>query len=53
MNCGECGRKMIVISANDGVLVYCPDCHPDLDKAFGLGKRLHDVICIWIKKEQK
>ena len=40
MNCGECGKKMIVISGNDGVVIYCPNCHPDLDKAFSAGKKL-------------
>jgi hypothetical protein len=49
MNCGECGRKMIVINGNDGVIIYCPVCHPDLDKAFSLGKRLPEFL----KREKK
>lgn len=39
MNCGDCGRKMIVISCNYGIIVYCPNCCPDGDKIFMKGKK--------------
>lgn len=40
MNCGKCGRKLIVITSDDGVIIYCQNCHPDIDKAWMLGKKL-------------
>jgi len=34
MNCGDCGTKLIVISSNHGIVVFCPKCVPDVEKAF-------------------
>lgn len=34
MNCGRCDTKLIIISGEQGVVVYCPKCCPDVEKAF-------------------
>ena len=34
MNCGVCGKKLMVISSDFGVVVYCPKCRPQVEKAF-------------------
>jgi len=34
MNCGDCGTKVVVISSNHGVVVFCTKCVPDVEKAF-------------------
>lgn len=34
MNCDVCGKKMIVIAGNKGVLIYCDYCSPGLDQAY-------------------
>ena len=34
MNCGDCGKKLIVISSNHGIVAFCPKCVPDVERAF-------------------
>ena len=34
MNCGDCGTKLIVISSNHGIVAFCPNCTPNVEKAF-------------------
>ena len=37
LNCGRCGAKLIVISSEFGVVVYCPICRPKVEEAFMKG----------------
>lgn len=37
MNCGKCGKKLIVLSSNHGMVAFCPVCTPDVHDAFMKG----------------
>lgn len=43
MRCEDCNRKMIIISSDKGVLIYCAHCHPGLDQAYWRGLEIKNT----------
>jgi len=34
VNCGDCGKKLITLSSNHGIVAFCPVCTPDVGEVF-------------------